>query len=168
MSSYHISENNKDNFNQFLQTLTTHDKTEPSIYHVDALPDACDCFLYFLYNYEDQLIYIGTTTDPYIRLKTHAKSKNVLYMKVWAIPIFHRYEIEASYIRLYRPLNNISIPPNSVWKTYHFMKKTYPQLKGKRIRIKKILKSKGWEWPYESLLIEQWKEILSNLEGVIS
>lgn len=121
-------------------------------------------YIYFLISKEYEIVYIGSTCNIYTRLSSHLNSnKNFESIKFFQVPKEIASEIEADLIIKYDPKYNLCIPNNELWISLARYKKIDVTAKGNLVKIRKILKQKGWKFHYDCLRKSQWEEICELL-----
>lgn len=123
-------------------------------------------YVYHLFNTDDMLLYVGHTTNIYIGIGKHILNKKCVYkIKYWEVPLLELTNIVAEHIIKFNPPLNKVIPQNNKWMLFSTYIRINPVVKGKAVKIKKILKEKGWEYQRDCLMIHQWEEIANILLG---
>lgn len=124
-------------------------------------------YIYHLLNKDGKIVYVGSTTKIFTRLESHVREATKIFhlAKYWEVNRDDMLEIELEQIMHYNPIYNVTLPINNKYITFDKAKKTNSILKGKSIKIRKIMQNREWEFKRGCLEKEQWIEICQILNG---
>lgn len=121
-----------------------------------------DC-IYYLINDEGKLLYVGRTKNILQRIGTHWGNKLIPFTKCkyFFVKNEDASAIETEEILTHSPPHNLSIPPNERHFSYQRYKKINKVIKGRYIRVKKLIKELGIKDLNGFIHLEDWKTICS-------
>lgn len=99
-------------------------------------------YIYFLLSEEEQVLYIGQTTNLCQRMGTHLYSgviNGISKIRYFLTDKYHINEVEAALIIKYRPKYNLSVPSNKRYASIEGFRNSKSDLKGKFNKLKKAI-----------------------------
>lgn len=118
-----------------------HELTELYLFPIDETMG----YIYYLFDKEDEILYIGQTICLHSRISTHRRAKKIPFnnCKFFKCPRNELDEIESSEIILHSPRFNVNPPKSSTYFSLDGYKKLDPFVKGKIPKVKRIIREQN-------------------------
>jgi hypothetical protein len=126
--------------------------------------------IYFLFDDDDKLLYIGQTIQMESRIITHLKNNVIPFSKCKYILCKRNdmNELEFQFIVINSPPYNGPPPPSQIWISTDQVKRRFPNFKGKICLLKKMIKLKKLESFHGYFRIKEISDINQELFGDLS
>ena len=123
-------------------------------------------YIYYLLFHDNEVMYVGQSKNVFSRIGAHLSSGVIPFFmfRYFEVLPHEMNDIEAEEIIKYRPRYNNSIPSNNTFFNLEQMKSKYPIMRGRDIKIHRIIEDLEIKSTFGYISISDWSVIHKILE----